>query len=84
MDNFDNMSAVIRRSGKHVKKAAKCDLEKIVSELATQQAFTYVRGRKYGHFRDTKDTLLFDFSLRTLYGWINDHKKQIHLQKTAR
>ena len=83
MDNFDNTSAVIRRSGKHVKKAAKCDLEKTVSELATQQAFTYVRGRKYGHFRDTKDTLLFDFCLRTLYGWINDHKKQIHLQKTA-
>ena len=62
LDNFDNMSAVIRRSGKHVKKTDKCDLEKIVSELATQGAFTYVEGRKYGHSTDIKGTLLFDFS----------------------
>eukprot|EP00794_Sanderia_malayensis_P001047 gene1047-373_t len=84
MDNFDNMSAVIKRSGKHVKKAAESDLKKVVKELILNDAFSIISGRKYKHFRDVKGSLLHNLHVTSLFAWINTHKRKIILQKTAR
>ena len=84
LDNFDNMTSVIKQSGKHVKKAASEDLKKIVNELITNKAFTVVKGRHYKYFRGVKDSLLDNVDSSLLFKWIDEHKKLIKLQKAAR
>lgn len=84
MDNFDKSLLVRKRSGDHIKKSAKGDLEKIVKELLEQKAFTYTKDRRYRHYRNVAPSLLSGFDMRSMYTWINQHKKYIILNRRAR
>ena len=58
LDNFDDECHIIRRSGNHVVKSTRVDLEKIVGELMSQRAFRWTPDRKYQYFNNINSTLL--------------------------
>lgn len=84
MDNFDSRCNVIKRSGKHVRKSATKDLEKVVNELTSKKAMYATPGRRYEIFKNFPRTLLSGFDIHAFYQWIEDHKQTIFLKKTAR
>ena len=67
LDNFDDECHIIRRSGKHVVKSTRVDLEKIVGELMSQRAFRWTPDRKYQYFNNINSTLLEDFDLLDMF-----------------
>ncbi len=77
VDNFDSMSLIINRSGKHVKKLAQKDMRKIVCELVDQKAFLFTLGRSYKHCKAMPNSLLHGFQICSLYQWIQEHKRKI-------
>ena len=81
MDNYGQMSWIIKRSGKHVTKTTTVDLDKIVDQLVSLNAFSDTENRKYKHFCDIKSSIISDFDSSALFKWINNHKKKIHLSK---
>ncbi|CAB3986254.1 Hypothetical predicted protein [Paramuricea clavata] len=54
-DNFDESMLLYKRSGKHVRKLEKADMEKKISELLSQNALTITPGRSYGCFSKIKE-----------------------------
>ena len=84
LDNWDRKALFIKRSGKHFKQADEKDLRKIVAELMKQKAFKKNNGRSYKHFSQVAPSLLEGFDLHKMFTWINDHKKKIHFETTAR
>lgn len=84
MDNFDLDCQLLKRSGHHVAKKAIGDLKKVVEELVKCNAFTKNPNRRYKKFINVPPTMLENFDLTSMFKWINDHKKSIYLQKTAR
>ena len=83
-ENFDDECHIIRRSGKHVVKSTRVDLEKIVGERMSQRALRRTPDRKYQHFNNINSTLLEDFDLQDMFRWIDKHKKNIELSRRAR
>ena len=75
MDNFDLDCKVLKQSGKHIKKKALGDLQKIVTELVSNSAFKSSLSRKYKSFSDCPPSLLNNFDLHAMFKWINGHKK---------
>ena len=84
MHHFDKETKIIKRSGKHVKQSVKSDFSKIVDELINEKAFYLTPGRQYCYFKNMKPTLLHGFNSKKLFKWINQHKKNIVLNRTAR
>ena len=84
MDNFDLDCKVLKQSGLHIQKKCLGDLNKIVNELVVNNAFKCCAGRSYRHFKDCPPSLLSNFDLHGMFKWINEHKKNIFLNKTAR
>lgn len=84
MDNFDQDCKLFKRSSHHVKKRATEDLEKIVNELLTCDAFSEHSNRKYKKFANIAPSVLDKFDLKSMFKWINQHKLSIYLHKTAR
>ena len=84
LDNYDVFCGVIKRSGKHFAKSAEKDLHKIIAELVLQNAMEYTPGRSYKSFPLCRRSLLEDFSIHDFYAWINEHKRRIIGQNTAR
>ena len=84
LDNLDDECHIIRRSGNHVVKSTRVDLEKIVGELMSQHAFRWTPDRKYQYFNYINSTLLEDFDLQDMFRWIDKHKKNIEHSRRAR
>ena len=84
IDNFDYDCAVLKQSGKHVQKKCTLDLKKIVNELLAQNVFKCTEGRVYKYFNGCSPSILQRFNLHDAFKWINEHKKNIVLKKTAR
>lgn len=84
LDNFDALSGLSRRSGKHYCRSVAADLEKIIKELLSQNALVLQEKRHLSHFQGFQDSLLDSSDLRTLFKWITTHKKNVHLKKCAR
>jgi hypothetical protein len=84
IDNFDHDCAVLKQSGKHIQKKCTIDLKKIVNELLAHNVFTCTEGRVYKYFNGCSPSILQRFSLHDAFKWINEHKKNIILKKTAR
>lgn len=84
LDNFDEECRIIRRSGRHVVRSSKADLERIVEELLSQRAFLWTPGRSYSHFEDIPSSLLDDFDMQGMFSWIGLHKTNIELERRAR
>ena len=84
LDNFDSMCSIIRRSGRHVQRSKENDIKKVVGELMRNNALTNTPGRSYQAFKYFKSSLVADFDIHDMYLWIEEHKKKIYLQKTAR
>ena len=81
---FDTNLNIYKRSGKHIKKSTKGDLEKVVNELLTQKAFYHTPGREYTFYKNIKPSILNGFDLHKLYMWINEHKKHMIFNRHAR
>ena len=84
MKVFDSSLSVFTRSGKHFKKSAANDIEKIVKELVTNKAFTHTPGRKYTFYSNMKPSILCGFNLQKMFTWITDHKKRMIFNRRAR
>ena len=84
IENWDKESLFIRRSGKHIRQSYVKDLKKIVAELLKQNAMKKTPGRKYRHFAQCPSSLLEGFDLHSMFVWVNQHKKKINMEKTAR
>ena len=84
MDNFDTICSINRRSGLHTCHSITGDLEKIVKELLEHRALVCQENRSLKHFSGFKDSLLADSDIRSLFKWINTHKKNVNLNKCAR
>eukprot|EP00112_Aurelia_sp_Birch-Aquarium-sp1_P017402 Seg4027.1 transcript_id=Seg4027.1/GoldUCD/mRNA.D3Y31 product="hypothetical protein" protein_id=Seg4027.1/GoldUCD/D3Y31 len=84
IENWDKESLFIKRSGKHIRQWYDNDLKKIVAELLKQNALKKTPGRKYRHFAQCPSSLLEGFDLHSMFLWVNQHKKKIYMEKTAR
>lgn len=85
LHNFDKELKMYKRSGKHVKpKSLVNDLKKIINELVSQKALNLTPGRQYSYYKNMKPSLLHGFDSQKLYKWINEHKKNIILNRCAR
>lgn len=84
LDNFDEMCNVLKRSGHHVQQSRRNDLVKVVQTLVDNKAFEFTNGRTYAQFKQIKASLLEDFSISEMFKWINEHKKNIDLNRCAR
>lgn len=59
-------------------------LEKLVGNLIQQKAFTELSGRKYKNFPNCKRSALHDLKMADMCKWINKHKHEIKIGRTAR
>ena len=84
LENFDESTGIIQRSGKHAKKSTASDKAKIVEELMNSRAFIPQPNRKYGVFKDFKPSLLTDFDYHSFYEWIDQHKNDVQKKRRAR
>ncbi len=84
LDKFDSFCGVIKRSEKHFAKSSENDLKKVVTELISQNAMEFIQGRRYKSFPNCNTSLLEDFSIHDFYSWINEHKKNVKKEMTAR
>lgn len=84
LEDFDEHTGIIRRSGRHTKKAALHDKAKIVEELISSKALVPQSKRKYAMYKDVKPTMLADFNFHLFYEWINVHKRDIAKKRKAR
>jgi hypothetical protein len=84
LENFDESTGIIQRSGKHTKKSTASDKAKIVEELMNCRAFIPEPNRKYGVFKDFKPSLLTDFDYHSFYDWIDQHKNDVQKKRKAR
>ena len=60
------------------------DVEKLVKKLMENNAMQKRNGRKLKCYSDISPSLISDVDLQGLFKWINDHKKLVSEQKTAR
>jgi hypothetical protein len=64
LEDFDESTCIIKRSGKHTKKSDATDRTKIVQELMKSNAFMPQANRKFSVFRDIKPSLLAGFDIQ--------------------
>jgi hypothetical protein len=81
LEDFDESTGIIQRSGKHTKRSSANERKKIVEELMSCKAFTPDPKRKYV-FKDFKSSLLADFDFHGFYSWIDQHKKDIEKKRS--
>ena len=81
LEEFDESTSIIKRSGKHTRKSDATDKSKIVEELMKSNAFMPRANRKYSVFKDIKPSLLTGFNYHSLYDWIDKHKDDIEKKK---
>lgn len=84
MDNFDQDCQLRKKSGHHVKTRAISDLNKVVQELTKCDALTEHSSRKYKRFANIAPSVLDNFDLKSMFKWLDEHKKSIYLHKTSR
>eukprot|EP00794_Sanderia_malayensis_P013122 gene13122-14470_t len=84
LQNFDNSCGVFRRSGKHVEANDTSDVMKIVAELLKNRALVVNPGRSYKSFVKMHPIILHDFSVHEMNKWIDEHRKDLRLQKAGR
>ena len=83
LEDFDESTGIIQRSGKHTKRSSANDRKKIVEELMSCKAFTPDPKRKYSVFKDFKSSLLADFDFHGFYSWIDQHKDDVEKRRKA-
>ena len=82
---LDTEMNVNKVSGKHTKKSVKEDLIKVVKTLSDQHVFEKQSTREPMYcFPDCPRDYLQLLNTKELFGWINDHKNNISLEKRPR
>lgn len=82
---LDSEISVKEVSGKHTKKSVKEDLMKVVKTLTEQHVFEKQPTREPMYcFPDCPRDYLQLLKTKELFGWINDHKKNVSLEKRPR
>jgi hypothetical protein len=84
IEEFDSESKIRRRSGKHVSQSDANDIGILVDGLMKQESFTKKPGRTYNHYSKFKRSHLNNVDMSSLYKWINNHKKEVILNRKAR
>ena len=84
LEDFDESTHIIKRSGKHTAKSDVKDKSKIVQELMSSSAFTCNPTRRYTAFKYMKPSLLTGFDYHGLHSWINKHKNDLVKKIKAR
>ena len=84
LEQYDEHTKIIHRSGKHTKKSTINDKAKIVGQLISSKALVSHPNRKYTFYKGCKPSLLTDFDFHQFYDWINAHKQNIVKQRKAR
>lgn len=82
---LDDELNVKKASGKHTKKSVKDDLIKVVKTLCDHNVFEKQSTREPMYcFPDCPRDYLQLVNTKELFGWINDHKKNVSLEKRPR
>ena len=82
---LDSETNVKKVSGKHTEKSVKEDLIKVVKTLCEQHVFEKQSTREPMYcFPDCPRDYLQLLKTKELFGWINDHKKNVSLEKRPR
>ena len=84
IENISRECQVMKRSGKHFVASAKKDNDKLVENLILNKAFLFSNGRKYKTFTDCKRSALHNLNMADMCRWINQHKHEIKIGRTAR
>ena len=84
LEDFDESTCIIKRSGIHTKKSDASDRTKSVQELMKSNAFMPQASRKFSVFRDIKPSLLASFDYHIFYDWIDKHKDDLAKKRKAR
>ena len=84
IENISRESQVMKRSGKDFVASAKKDNDKLVENLILNKAFLFPNGRKYKTFTDCKRSALHNLNMEDMCRWINQHKHEIKIGRTAR
>jgi len=83
--NLDRDLKRKKRSGEHQNKTADtADIDILIKMLKEKDVFTYTPGRTYRHCNDFERNPMVGLDMSKLYQWINNHKKNMSLGKTAR
>ena len=59
-------------------------LVKIVKNLVENKAFEFINGRTYKDFTNVKSSMLEDFSVSEMFKWIDQHRKNVYLNRCSR
>ena len=85
LDHLDLEMSVKKISGEHCKKSVKQDLKKLVQTLEEQNVFDKQATREaMSSFPDCPRDYLQLVDTKTLFSWINDHKRNVELCKRPR
>lgn len=85
LENLDLEMSVKKVSGEHCKKSVKQDLKKVVQTLQEQNVFEKQATREaMFSFPDCPRDYLQLVDAKTLFSWINDHKRNVELGKRPR
>ena len=83
VEDFDESTDIIQRSGRYVKKSALKDKTKLVQELLNAKAFVRQSKRTYAVFKDCKPSLLTGFDYHNFFDWVNAHKYDVEKKRKA-
>ncbi|XP_028390741.1 uncharacterized protein LOC114515642 [Dendronephthya gigantea] len=84
LEDFDDYTGIIQRSGRHYKRSDSNDKAKIVEELMNSKALVPQPKRKYAVYKNIKPSMLADFNFHHFYDWINQHKDDTVKKRKAR
>ena len=84
IENISRECQVMKRSGKHFVASMKKDYHKLVENLINNKAFLFSNGRKYKNFTDCERSALHNLNMADMCKWINQHKHEIKIGRTAR
>lgn len=85
IENISHECHVMQRSGKHFTTSSRKDLIKVIQALIQCDAFQKsTEGRRYKCFPNCKRSALHNIDMADLCKWINKHKYDIKIGRTAR
>lgn len=76
---FDAVNNLKEESGRHPRRTAQLDLEKMLTQLQTDNVFGYVRGRKHSQFKSIQVNMTKKLSRSAFSKWMKEQIKKYEM-----
>ena len=73
LEKFDEDNHISSDRGSHAPKSADKDLQKIIKQLTSSQAFKVIPGRNHKSFRNFRTNMIRSLKKEDVKEWIFDH-----------